>query len=80
MHFCKIDAVVLAILFVINFLFPYISGWLCDIDTAFSMEIAVSIQGVEVVLCVTPRIHIHYLEYTYCNPMQDFQHCYIQVA
>jgi len=39
MRFCKRDAVELAILFVINFLFPYISRWLCDIDSAFSMEV-----------------------------------------
>lgn len=41
---------------------------------------AVGIKEVEVVLCVTPRIHIHDLEYKYCNPKQGFQQCHIKVA
>jgi len=40
MRFCKRDAVELAILFVINFLFRHISRWLCDIDTNKSFKSA----------------------------------------
>lgn len=41
---------------------------------------AVGIQGVEAVLCVRPRIHIHDLDYMYFNPTQCFQQCHIKVA
>jgi hypothetical protein len=41
---------------------------------------AVGEQGLEVVVCVTPGMHIHDVEYVYCNPTQGSQQCHVKVA